>query len=486
VRERIIKAGSQPGQSPPDERARAVRYASYVFWLLFVINFLNYLDRSIFAGLGPVIQSDLKLNDLQVGILGSAFSVVYTLVALPLGFLADRIARKTILALGVGVWSLATMFTGLAASFAALLGIRALLGIGEGSYFPSGTPLLAAYFPPLGRARVLARWGVGALIGAAAGFLVAAPFSRHPGEWRLAFFFTGAPGLVCAALVWRLREKTRHEEDPPIERLAHEGHAWWERVRAYLHIPTVRVIIALHALGFFAITSVTGWMTFYLRSAYGRTVLHRDQFGRVIGVTHGVFAHAGLSPAAIPILVGAVILLGGTGGYLYGGALADRLVQRYPGARVLTGGVGFLLAAPCLALAIGAPYVLRHIHLYRHAGEHIQVLVGVSIFVIFGLLGSFFVNLYNGPVTAALLDVVPANERSAADGTELTLSHLLGDVYAPAAVGGLAELLSHQLGGEQIGLALLLTAPAVLTAAGLVGIWGSRFYPRDVAALGTT
>ncbi len=466
-----------------DAKARITRYSLYVFWLMFAINFLNYLDRAIFAGLGPVVQSDLKLNDFQIGILGNAFIVVYTLVALPLGLLANRFARKSILALGVAVWSLATAFTGLANNFATLLGIRAVLGVGEGSYYPAGTPLLAAYFPPAGRARMLARWGVGALFGAAAGFLISAPFSRHSGDWRYAFFFTGVPGLVCAVLAWRLREKTRHEEDPPAERLAGEGRVWWRQLQAYLRIRTVRVIVALHAMGFFAITSVTGFMTFYLRSAYGRSVLRRDHHGRVVGVTHGVFPHTGLSPGAIPILVGVVILVGGTLGYLYGGTLAGQLARRYPGARILTGGLGFLLAVPCLVIALGAPYVLRHMPAYRSASESAQVAVGVGIFVTFGLLGSFFVNLYNGPVTAALLDVIPANERSAAEGLELTLSHLLGDVYALVAIGALAELLSRRLGGEQIGLALLLTTPIALTVGGIVGIWGSRFYQGDIEAL---
>ncbi|MGN6361867.1 MAG: hypothetical protein ACTHNK_15900, partial [Thermomicrobiales bacterium] len=98
----------------------------------------------------------------------------------------------------------------------------------------------------------------------------------------------------------------------------------------------------------------------------------------------------------------------------------------------------------------------------------------------------FLLNLYNGPSTAALQDVVPARDRAAAGGLELSLAHLLGDIYAPAAVGALAVVLSRRIGGDQIGTALLLTCPVVLLAAGLVAIWGSRFYAGDVAALGAT
>lgn len=138
---------------------------------------------------------------------------------------------------------------------------------------------------------------------------------------------------------------------------------------------------------------------------------------------------------------------------------------------------------PCVLVAIGAPYVLRLIPAYTSASEGTQVAVGVAVFAIFALLSAFFLNVYNGPMSAALLDVVPPAERSAAGGTELTLAHLLGDVYAGAVIGGLADMLG---GGEQIGLALLLTCPFVLVCAGLVGIWGSRFYARDVAAVSAT
>lgn len=450
---------------------RAGRYAAYVFWLMFLINLLNYLDRWIFTGLSPIIQQSLHLSDFQIGLLTSGFLLVYTIVALPLGFLADRVARKTIVALGVAVWSLATVFTGFSGNFATLLGVRTALGIGEGSYYPAGTPMLAAWYEPKRRARVLARWSVGALIGAAIGFLLASPF-YSPDRWRYAFYFTGVPGLLFAFLMWRTREKKRHEDDPPADHLAGEGRSMGSRLKAYLRIPSVRVIIAVHALGFFALTGVTSFLSIYLNDTYA--------------TGSPGFPHVGLSPHLVPILGGGVVLLGGILGNLYGGRWAGTLSRRHPGARVLTGGLGFLLAAPCVLLAVGASYVLPQIPAYAGASEASRLTIGIVIFILFALLAAFFLNVYNGPMSAALLDVVPAPERAAAGGTELTLAHLLGDVYAAALIGALADVLKQRLGGEQIGLALLLTCPIVLVASGIVGIWGSRFYAPDVAALGST
>jgi hypothetical protein len=159
------------------------------------------------------------------------------------------------------------------------------------------------------------------------------------------------------------------------------------------------------------------------------------------------------------------------------------LRHRFQGARVLTGGLGFLLAAPAVLVAVGAPFVLRALPAYTALAESSRVTIGIAIFVPFALLTAIFLNLYNGPVTAATLDVVPANDRAAAGGTVLSLSHLLGDVYAGVLVGSLADFLSQRMGGDQYGLgaALLLVVPAALLFSGVVGIWGSRFYARDLA-----
>jgi MFS family permease len=471
-----------------DNAGLAAGYARYVFWLMFVISGLNYLDRFVFIGLAPYIQSDLKFSYFQIGLLSSAFLLVYTIVAMPLGFLADRVARKVIVSAGVIVWSIATVFTGLVSSFLPMLGVRSILGVGEGSYFPAGTPLLAAFYPPSRRAAIMARWGVGTLIGAAIGVL-AASFFTHGSDWRYAFFFTGVPGFIAAVFMLRLREKSRHEEDPIAEKLVGSGPSFWQRLRAYLGVPTIRVILGLHALGFFGITAVSSFLTIYLFDAYGNSpVTRQDALGNVIGQAPAPFPHAGLTKALVPILGGGLVLLGGVFGNLYGGILADRLSRRFSGARVLTGGLGFLLAAPCVVIAIGSRFVLPAMPFYRQASEGTQVLLGVAILAIAGLAASFFLNVYNGPTTAALLDVIPAAERAGAGGAELALAHLLGDVWAATAIGALADVLVTRTGTDWggLGLALLVTCPVALVLSGIIGIWGSRFYARDVAALGTS
>jgi MFS family permease len=449
---------------------------------MFVANFVNYLQRWTFIGLGRAISNSLHLDYALFGLLASLFLLVYTIFALPFGFLADRFARKPTLVFGMVVGSIATFLTGLASSFPALVGAKMLFGFGQSGFYPAGTPLLISQFAPSKRAAVISRWTVGALIGTAIGFLMKGFFDEN--TWRYGLILTAIPGIVLAGLVLFLREKRAHEEDPVTEG---GPRVTWKRMGAYLGIPSFRVILGMHIFGFFAIASIATYLPFYLGNVYGRVVTVYDSTGTPTGNTiPSHFGSAGLSDLLVGVLAGGVVIVGGIFGNLYGGRLASRLSRRSPGARILAGGVGFVLSAPFVICAIGAPYVLQQVPAYATADLSTQLYVGLAVFLVFGLLASFFLNVYNGPTSAALLDIIPASERGAAGGTELFLAHLLGDVHATFVVGLLAVFLIRQYGGDQIGPALLLTAPIALLIAGLIGLWGGRFYARDVEKVGTT
>src|ERR671922_2090624 len=183
-------------------------YARYVLAVMVGINFLNYLDRYILPSVATRIQSEFQLSDSQVGLLGSAFLLVYAVATIPFGIWADRGIRKTVIGVGVTIWSLATLFTGLARSYVQLFIARAVLGVGEGSYYPAGTALLGDYVRKEGRARAMSVWAAGTAVGIAVGFagggIVASRFG-----WRLAFYMTAVPGLIFAVLAFRLREPLR-------------------------------------------------------------------------------------------------------------------------------------------------------------------------------------------------------------------------------------------------------------------------------------
>src|SRR5258708_8465042 len=168
------------------------RYALYVLGLMVGINLVNYMDRWVGSAVAPLIQVEFELSDFSVGLLGSAFTLVYALAALPFGLWADRGSRRVVLGAGVLIWSLATLLTGLTRNFGQLFATRAVLGIGEASYYPAGTSLLGDYFPRRLRGRVMSTWSAGAAFGSALGFagraLLAASFG-----WRAACCAHAAP-----------------------------------------------------------------------------------------------------------------------------------------------------------------------------------------------------------------------------------------------------------------------------------------------------
>src|SRR5229473_207426 len=162
-------------------------YARYALAVMVGINFLNYMDRYVPTAVSPTIQKEFHLDDFQVGILASAFLIVYAVCALPFGYWADRAVRKTVIGVGVTIWSLATLFSGLAANYVHLFLSRAAVGIGEASYYPAGTSLVSDYFPKEQRGRVMSIWGTGSAVGIAVGYAGGGLIADRLG-WRTAFF----------------------------------------------------------------------------------------------------------------------------------------------------------------------------------------------------------------------------------------------------------------------------------------------------------
>src|SRR3954469_20379102 len=91
------------GQAKPSDAPASGAYFALV--VLFSMNLLNYVDRYVFAAVGPSIMDDLGLDDGQFGYLASAFMVVYTIVSPAIGWMGDRYSRRRLLAFGVGLWS---------------------------------------------------------------------------------------------------------------------------------------------------------------------------------------------------------------------------------------------------------------------------------------------------------------------------------------------------------------------------------------------
>src|SRR5262249_5277005 len=143
--------GRLPGttMSLHDPAPSSARYARYVLGVLVVVYVFNFLDRQILSILAERIRGDLGVSDAQLGFLyGTAFAIFYALFGIPLGRLADVWDRRRLIALGLAIWSLMTVLSGLARSFPELALARIGVGIGEARAGPPAVSLPSGSLPP--------------------------------------------------------------------------------------------------------------------------------------------------------------------------------------------------------------------------------------------------------------------------------------------------------------------------------------------------
>jgi MFS family permease len=172
--------------------------------MLATVLFINYVDRGAVPTAAPLIQHDLHLTNEQLGRLFSAFFWVYAFIQIPVGWLAERYGAHRVLAAGLVVWSTATILIGVTSSFAMLIALRMLLGLGESAGFPCVSKLVAAVVPVKGLGRANGIVAFGYLIGPGVGIWLAGLLIDRFG-WRGVFLIFGAVSLMWLAPWSRVR-----------------------------------------------------------------------------------------------------------------------------------------------------------------------------------------------------------------------------------------------------------------------------------------
>ncbi len=166
-----------------------------LIFLLALAVFINSLDRGNFSVALPKIKDELNLDNAQIGVLISAFFWTYVPGHFFSGWLSDRVGAYRTLALGLGVWSLATLATGLVNGFAALLMLRLLLGLGESAGWPATSKLLATHIPGNKLASANAMTAAGLNLGNGAGIFIGGLLIAQFG-WRALFLVFGMVSLL--------------------------------------------------------------------------------------------------------------------------------------------------------------------------------------------------------------------------------------------------------------------------------------------------
>jgi MFS family permease len=290
--------------------------AGRAWWTVAVLVFayvISFVDRTILSLLIEPIKASLHLSDTEIGLVqGLAFGLFYAAMGLPLGWLADRMSRRSLIAIGATLWCFATAACGLATSFVQLFLARIGVGVGEASLGPSALSLISDSFPRERRGLPIAIYAAAAAAGAGLALMVGGaviqmvathdqlvlPLIGAIERWQAAFLLVGVAGLVIAPLMATVREPARRTEvatAAPTESIA----AFVRRNSAFM----VRHYVAVACFSIL-IYAALSWVP--------------TQFVRVYGWTAG----------EVGWRYGPVLLLAGTGGTVLGGAVANWLNRR--------------------------------------------------------------------------------------------------------------------------------------------------------------
>lgn len=405
-------------------------YRLYVLALLILVYTFNFLDRQILSILATPIKAELGLSDGQFGLMGGlGFALVYSTLAVPIAWLADRSSRTWIITVSLGVWSGFTALCGAAGSFWSLFAFRTGVGVGEAGGVAPSYSLIADYFPPSQRARALAAYSFAIPIGTACGVAVGGLIAATLG-WRAAFFIVGGAGLLLAPL-FKLTVR-----DPV--RSASSGTAGAQPIGRVLGTLLPKPSFWLLAFGA-AASSVCGYgVAFWLPSYFQRTL--------------------GMSVLESSIFYAAIAFIGGIAGIWAGGYMADRFGGKSRGAYPLVPAAAFVLALPFFFLAV-------------------QTDSRLAAFLLF--LAPTGLNLaWLGPIVTAVQHLVPASMRSTGSALFLLINNLFGIAGGLYYFGAVSDLLRPRFGDESLRYAIY-SGLGFYVAASLLFLIASRTLKRD-------
>jgi MFS family permease len=387
-------------------------------WILFLLtglNLFNYLDRYVLSAVLTPIQKEFGLNNDQAGWLGTAFMIGYFITSPVFGWLGDRWSRKWLIAAGIFVWSVGTILTGFAATFAMMIAFRLLVGLGEASYATISPSLISDSYAPAKRNNALTIFYVAMPIGAALGMIMGGLIAAHWG-WRHAFIWAGVPGLLLALVMLPFAELKRGQAEGKTVEAAKKSSV--RDIVNLFRIPDYALVVLGYTAYTFALGAFGYWGPTFLQRAHGVAV---DQAATFFG---------------------AVLVVAGLVGTLIGGFAATAWQKRNHAGYAWTLGLSVLAAVP---LAFGA------------------FLAGSTFWSMSFLAAAmFFLFLSTGPVNTLILETAPVNLRASAMAVSIFTIHLFGDMWSPVIIGRLADSFGGNLQKAVLILPMALIVASVL------------------------
>lgn len=418
-------------------------YSWFVLAMLCLVYVFNFLDRQLLSILTEPIKADLNLSDAQIGWLGGlAFAACYTVIGIPVGWLADRTNRVRILALGCFLWSICTFASGRATSYPMLLAARAGVGVGEAGGAPPSYSIISDYFPPYRRGMALALFSLGVPFGQAVGIAFGAKVAELY-DWRLAFIILGIAGAILSVIVvFVVREpkrgrmdvkiNTRTQEALPVAIEAEERASFVRTMRDFFGRPVLLFAALSCGAAAFVSYAILNWTTPFLMRDKGMTLGE-------IAIYYSIFT----------------AVFTGLGTWM-AGDLVDRLAKRSKVWYALVPAIAFGVAIPFYVGFVLAPT-------WKIALMFLAVPAFCNIF-------------YLAPALAVVQNHVKPNQRTMSGAMLLFVLNMVGLGFGPTFVGTMSTAFVPQYGVESLQMALLWLTPFYAAAVGthLVSAWALK------------
>ncbi|MEO8077298.1 MAG: MFS transporter [Acidobacteriota bacterium] len=416
--------------------AASPRYKWWVVLMLWAICFCNYADRQAIFSVFPLLEREMHLSPVQLGLLGSAFAWVYGLGAPLAGMIVDRVRRKTAILGGLHVWSMVCIATVFSRTFRHLFLFRAAEGLGETFYYPASMSLIADYHGRDTRSRAMGLHQTSVYVGTIGGGFFAGLIGQYYG-WRLSFVVFGSLGILLGFVLSRyLVEPVRGAADladqPGAAVVVTPQLSFPAFLALAFRTPTLLCLMGAFMCANFVAVVLLSWMPKFLFDKFHMGLA-------MAGLTATIFVQLA-SMAAAPL----------------GGWLADAWRKRSPRGRLAVQMIGVFGGAPFVALCGLTP----------------SVGVLIAALTVWG----FFKGLYDANIFASVFDVVPPEARGTAAGFMNAVGWLAGGGSAPLVIGIVAQR-------QSLGVAIAL-ASTVYVAAGLLLLTAIVFFvSRDARRL---
>jgi predicted MFS family arabinose efflux permease len=420
---------------PPEGYLFSRAYSHYVFILLWLLYFFDYVDRMVVVSLFPYLKRDWGLTDAQCGALVSAVYWAIVLFSFPISIVIDRWSRKKSIGIMAVLWSFATMACAFARDFGHLFAARTAIGLGEAGYAPGGTAMISALYPEKRRAFMVGLWNMSIPLGMATGIVLGGLIATHWG-WRHAFGIVAVPGLFVAILFFfvkdyktvGLEQTARPGEVQASAIAAKKKMSMMDIIRAFSHTPSLLLTYLGFAGMMFLSISLSSFLPAYFQRVHGAPMQQAN------------------------LLTSGIMLMAIIGSPL-GGWIADRWMKRRIQARLLV---------PAISALLTAVIYFCGMQLFSGGGVQYAILI----------LGGISNMVFASSAIAVTQDVVHPGLRAISYALCVISQNLLGSSFGPVVTGALSDAYG-------IATALKLATIAALISCVLFYL-GSRFYKRDL------